>query len=249
MSAETAAEAVHAPAEVAGRFVAALAARDEASLRELLAADATWVRPGKPDCVGTDAVFTAFRVTADKVQQDGPLRVTRGSEVAWPSREGGAENDPGRARVDIIDVNGDGRVQTWTTVSDDRSEAAQASGAPARRQALAQYVERVGRADAEATLLLYSGECDVEDPVGTPVHRGRAAVETFYRGGLSAITGTSPLSAAVVSGNVGAIAFRVELALPDRAIAIEVIDVMTFDDDHLFTSMRAFWGRVNRLAR
>ena len=119
----------------------------------------------------------------------------------------------------------------------------------ARRQALAQYVERVGRADAEATLLLYSGECDVEDPVGTPVHRGRAAVETFYRGGLSAITRTSPLSAAVVSGNVGAIAFRVELALPDRAIAIEVIDVMTFDDDHLFTSMRAFWGRVNRLAR
>ena len=85
-------------------------------------------------------------------------------------------------------------------------------------------------------------------PVGTQVHRGRAAVEAFYRGGVGAITRTTLLGPPVVaSEGPGAIAFRVDLQLPDRAIALEVIDVMGFDAAGRFTSMRAFWGRDNRL--
>ena len=106
-----------------------------------------------------------------------------------------------------------------------------------------------GRADAEAALELFAAECSVEDPVGTPVHIGRDAVEAFYRTGLAAITGTQLLGVPVVaSEGPGAIAFRVELQLGDRAIALEVIDVMGFDEAGKFTSMRAFWGRDNRFS-
>jgi steroid delta-isomerase len=38
-------------------------------------------------------------------------------------------------------------------------------------------------------------------------------------------------------------AFEVELNMPEQGrMVIRVIDVMTFNEDGKFTSMRAFWG-------
>lgn len=237
------------PAGVAADFANALMRDDWTAVAAKLAPDATWLIAGKPPLVGVDDIVDRLREHVRKgsaPRLDGPLRVTRGSEVAWPSRERARiTNDTNEAsRVDIVDVDTVGRVRTWTTVL----TGSPAVETEARAAALLAYVERVGRADSEAVLTLFAADCSVEDPVGTPVHAGRDAVETFYRSGLAAITKTTLLGPPVVaSAGPGAIAFRVDLQLPDRAIALEVIDLMSFDDTGKFTSMRAFWGRDNRI--
>ncbi|MBK7155106.1 MAG: nuclear transport factor 2 family protein [Sandaracinaceae bacterium] len=239
------------PGSVAESFASALVRDDWTAVAAKLAPDATWTIAGEAPVHGRDDITDRLREYVRKgsaPRLDGPLRVTRGTEVAWPSRERARfSNETGdAARIDIVDVDAAGLVRGWATVL----TGSPTEGTQARSAALLAYVERVGRADAEAALELFAGDCSVEDPVGTPVHQSRAAVEAFYRGGLGAITGTTLLGPPVVaSEGPGAIAFRVELQLPDRAIALEVIDVMSFDAAGRFTSMRAFWGRDNRLSR
>jgi steroid delta-isomerase len=238
------------PGGVAGSFAAALVRDDWTAVAAKLAPDATWTIAGEAPVHGRDDITDRLREYVRKgsaPRLDGPLRVTRGTEVAWPSRERARfSNETGdAARVDIVDVGADGLVRGWATLL---TGSPSTGGTQARAAALLAYVERVGRADAEAALELFADDCSVEDPVGTQVHRGRAAVEAFYRGGVGAITRTTLLGPPVVaSEGPGAIAFRVDLQLPDRAIALEVIDVMGFDAAGRFTSMRAFWGRDNRL--
>lgn len=236
------------PASAAEAFAEALGRDDWAAIAAKLAPDASWTIAGESPLMGRDDIVDRLREHIRKgsaPRVDGPLRVTRGSEVAWPSRERArTSNDTNEAaRVDIVDVGPEGLVRAWATIL----TGSPTVGTEQRGAALLAYVERVGRGDAEAALELFAAECSVEDPVGTPVHAGRDAVEAFYRGGLGAITGTRLLGPPVVSNEgPGAIAFRVELQLPDRAIALEVIDVMGFDGAGKFTSMRAFWGRDNR---
>lgn len=243
-------ESAPTPGGVAEAFASALARDDWAAVAAKLAPDATWTISGEAPLHGRDDITDRLREHVRKgstPRLDGPFRVTRGTEVAWPSRERARfSNDTGEAaRIDIVDVDAVGLVRGWGTLL----TGSQTDAVEARSAALLAYVERVGRADAEAVLGLFSDDCRVEDPVGTPVHEGREAVEAFYRGGLASITGTTLLGPPVVaSEGPGAIAFRVDLQLPDRAIALEVIDVMGFDAEGRFTSMRAFWGRPNRLS-
>lgn len=242
--------AVPTPASAAAAFADALVRDDWTAVAAKLSPDATWTISGEAPLRGRDDIVDRLREHVRKgsaPRLDGPLRITRGSEVAWPSLERArTTNDTNQApRVDIVDVDPQGLVRAWATIL---------TGSPtpvteARSAALLAYVERVGRGDAEAALELFAAECSVEDPVGTPAHVGRDAVEAFYRTGLAAITGTELLGVPVVaSEGPGAIAFRVRLQLADRAIALEVIDVMGFDEAGKFTSMRAFWGRENRFS-
>ena len=239
------------PGSAAEAFAEALGRDDWAAIAAKLTPDASWTIAGEAPLVGRDPIVDRLREHIRKgsaPRVDGPLRVTRGSEVAWPSIERArTTNEPTEApRVDVVDVDDAGLVRAWTTILTGGASAATEE----RGAALLAYVERVGRGDAEAALELFAAECSVEDPVGTPVHVGREAVETFYRGGLGAITGTTLLGPPVVgTQGHGAIAFRVELQLPDRAIALEVIDVMGFDPAGKITAMRAFWGRDNRISR
>ncbi|MCA9578540.1 MAG: nuclear transport factor 2 family protein, partial [Myxococcales bacterium] len=233
---------------VAARFVAALDSHDLARVADALRADAVWRQPDGSEAKGREAILASLGKRATRLTQEGPLRVTRGTEVAYVCQEGladAAETSDGSraARIDVIDVDATGRVGTWLTVGGVGAAAPQ-SGSEA--DALQRYVEHVGRGDAQAVLQLFGSACGVEDPVGTPIHAGRAAVEKFYESGLAAITGTQLLGPPVVSPGVAAVPFRVELDLGGRSLALEDIDVMRFDDDGLSSSMRPFWGRGNR---
>ena len=169
----------------------------------------------------------------------GPLRTTYGDEYAFASaREAGGDI----ARVDVIRLDRHHLVADWQTILN-----AELASADRTRDALGDYVTRVGRGDASATLELFGETCWVEDPVGTPVHNGRDAVEAFYRNGLSTITATTLLGAPVAPhGRIGAVAFSVSLTMKERPLTLDVIDVMRFAEDGQIESMRAFWGRENR---
>lgn len=111
------------------------------------------------------------------------------------------------------------------------------------KDAMQAYIDSFNRADAQAIADLYAEDATVEDPVGSALKTGIGEIRTFYEYSIS--TGARLKLAAPIRGsqaNSAAMAFDVELNMPEGAAVIRVIDVMTFNEAGKFSSMRAFWG-------
>jgi steroid delta-isomerase len=112
------------------------------------------------------------------------------------------------------------------------------------RDALQAYVDALNARDTEAVVALYADDATLEDPVGAEPLRGRAAIAEFY--GRVVPYGLKVRMVAPVRGSHGhsaAMAFEVEAPTPDGGLClIRVIDVMTFNAQGKFSSMRAFWA-------
>lgn len=112
------------------------------------------------------------------------------------------------------------------------------------RQAMQAYIDLFNVSDSAGIADLYSEDATVEDPVGTELKVGKAAIAAFYK--MAVATGAKLKLAAPIRashGNSAAMAFEVELNMPEGRAVIRVIDVMTFNDAGKFTSMRAYWGK------
>lgn len=102
------------------------------------------------------------------------------------------------------------------------------------------YVELVTAGDFEAIARLYADDATVEDPIGSEPHRGRAAIREFYRASAGRVR--LGLDGRVrVAGREAAAAMIARPAGADGMV-VDTIDVMTFDDSGLITSMRAYWS-------
>lgn len=113
----------------------------------------------------------------------------------------------------------------------------------AMKAAMQAYIDHFNAADLEGLVALYADDATVEDPVGTPPREGRAAITEFYRMALQ--TGARLQLAAPIRAshaNAAAMAFDVQLTMPEGPSEIRVIDVMTFNDAGKFQSMQAYWG-------
>jgi len=111
------------------------------------------------------------------------------------------------------------------------------------KAAMQAYIDTFNRSDAAGIADLYADDATVEDPVGTPLKKGKKEIAEFYK--MAVATGARLKLAAPIRGSHGnsaAMAFDVELNMPQGRMVIRVIDVMTFSDAGKFTSMRAFWG-------
>jgi steroid Delta-isomerase len=109
------------------------------------------------------------------------------------------------------------------------------------KKTVARYIQMVGEGTADDIAALYADDAVVEDPVGGEVYRGRDAVRGFY----SAIENAErecELVTLRVAGHEAAFQFRLTVA---RAMRIEPIDVMVFNDDGEVASMKAYWGPEN----
>jgi steroid delta-isomerase len=111
------------------------------------------------------------------------------------------------------------------------------------RSVYARYVDLVSAGDYQAVADLYAEDATLEDPIGAPLQRGREAIRAFYKASsgkvLLALSGpvrvcgkeaAAPMLATLPKGPDGKRAF------------IDIIDVMSFGDDGLIRSMRAFWS-------
>ena len=111
------------------------------------------------------------------------------------------------------------------------------------KAAMQEYIDAFNRVDTAGVVALYADDATVEDPVGSPVKSGKAAIAEFYT--MAMKTGAKLALAAPIRGSHGnsaAMAFDVQLNMPQGRAVIRVIDVMTFNDAGKFTSMRAYWG-------
>lgn len=111
------------------------------------------------------------------------------------------------------------------------------------RAAMQAYIDLFNAGNVAAVVDLYSDDANVEDPVGTPPKKGREEITAFYETGIK--TGAQLALAAPIRashGSSAAMAFDVELDMPEGRSIIRVIDVMTFNEAGKFTSMKAYWG-------
>ncbi|HLS77667.1 MAG TPA: nuclear transport factor 2 family protein [Nocardia sp.] len=109
------------------------------------------------------------------------------------------------------------------------------------RSTVTEYARRISTAGSAEIAALYAENATLEDPVGAEVRVGREAIAAFYRG-LDGVDTTMELLTLRIAGDTAAFHFRVTTALPNGTVTIEPIDVMTFDEQGLITSMRAIWS-------
>ncbi|MEV0685853.1 nuclear transport factor 2 family protein [Nocardia sp. NPDC050378] len=110
------------------------------------------------------------------------------------------------------------------------------------RATVRKYVETVGAGTAADVVALYREDATVEDPVGSEVRVGHAALTEFYAA-LEPLDRSTELLGIRVAGNSAAFNFRVVTRFGEQTFTLEPIDVMTFDEDGRITSMRAFWSQ------
>ncbi len=107
------------------------------------------------------------------------------------------------------------------------------------------YIGAFETGDLDAIMGIYADDCSVEDPVGSPVKQGRAAVQEFYQGAMSMGVKLQLQSEIRIAGNEAAFAFTGEVDTGSGIMSFRPIDVMTFNDEGKVTSMRAFFGPSN----
>ena len=103
------------------------------------------------------------------------------------------------------------------------------------------YLELVANGSADDVTALYAEDATIEDPIGSELRQGRAAIHEFYAAFESAEKQTE-LASLRVGGNEAAFLWSLKVTAGDSGTVIEPISVMTFDDDAKITSMRAFWS-------
>ena len=109
------------------------------------------------------------------------------------------------------------------------------------RQVVDDYIRLVGTGTADEVVALYAEDATVEDPVGSDVRHGHAAIREFYAG-LEGLQQETRLIAARIAGGEVAFHFEIITRAGDKTYTLAPIDAMTFDDDGLITTMRAYWG-------
>jgi steroid delta-isomerase len=109
------------------------------------------------------------------------------------------------------------------------------------REVVESYIELVGSGTADQIVALYAEGATVEDPVGSDVRSGRTEIHAFYAG-LDGLDKETRLVTARIAGGEAAFLFEIVTKADGVSYTVAPVDVMTFDDDGLITSMRAFWG-------
>jgi steroid Delta-isomerase len=108
---------------------------------------------------------------------------------------------------------------------------------------LREYIDAFNANDAARVVALFADNATVEDPVGTPLKRGREEIAAFY--GHATTVGAKLELIAPPRGShakAATISFKVHLAGPEGRAHIDVTDVMEFDAHGKIVSMRAYWG-------
>ncbi|MGX9787440.1 nuclear transport factor 2 family protein [Mycobacterium sp. MMS18-G62] len=107
------------------------------------------------------------------------------------------------------------------------------------------YLELVSKAQPDEVAALYADDATLEDPVGSEVHIGRPAIRGFYSS-IENIKAETEIGTLRALGNEVAFFWTMTVDLGnDARVRMEIISVMTFDDEGKIASMKAYWGPEN----
>jgi steroid delta-isomerase len=112
-------------------------------------------------------------------------------------------------------------------------------------QTISRYLELVAKGQADEIAALYADDATVEDPVGGEVHIGRQAIRGFYTNVENVKSQAEVLTLRALGSEA---AFHWTLTVDfgnDGGMRIDIISVMTFNEDGEIASMKAYWGPDN----
>ena len=114
------------------------------------------------------------------------------------------------------------------------------SSPEANTKTVHRYLETIEAGRPDDIAALYAADATIEDPVGGDVDIGPEAIRGFY-------TSVENANAKAEIGTLRALGNEVAWlwTLSIHTMKIEIISVMTFDDDAKITSMKAYWGPEN----
>jgi steroid Delta-isomerase len=108
---------------------------------------------------------------------------------------------------------------------------------------LDRYVEAFSAGDKQGYLSLFAPTATLEDPVGSAVCTGPDEIAGFWDG-VRALTPSVVLErpgTPRIAGGELAVDLRAVAEIGDTKMVVDIIDVMTFDEEGRITSLRAFW--------
>jgi steroid Delta-isomerase len=111
-------------------------------------------------------------------------------------------------------------------------------------QTVTRYLDFVSKGQPDEVAALYADDATVQDPVGGEVHIGRQAIRGFY-GAIENAKAHTELFTIRALGNEAAFHWTLSLDFGGNGMRIDIISVMTFDDDGKIASMKAYWGQDN----
>ena len=111
--------------------------------------------------------------------------------------------------------------------------------------AVEQYIQALSAHDLAAIDSLFTDDATIEDPVGSELITGKAAILRFYEVGFSSGISARLEGAVRLAANYAIFPFVVEMNPGNGEVRIEIIDQFTFDDDNKICAMKAFWSEAN----
>jgi steroid Delta-isomerase len=104
-----------------------------------------------------------------------------------------------------------------------------------------QYIQAFATKDMNLIKDIYAADASVEDPVGSEVRHGIAAIVEFYQQAFSSGAQLELTGPARCAGSAVAFPFCVNVP----GMKIHAIDVFEFNSDGKVVAMRAYWGPEN----
>ncbi|MFL6087673.1 MAG: nuclear transport factor 2 family protein [Mycobacterium sp.] len=111
-------------------------------------------------------------------------------------------------------------------------------------QTVTRYLDFVSKGQPDEIAALYADDATVEDPVGGEVHIGGQAIRGFY-GTLENVKAQTEVLTLRALGNEAAFHWTLSIDFGGNGMRIDIISVMTFDDDGKIASMKAYWTQDN----
>ena len=106
------------------------------------------------------------------------------------------------------------------------------------------YIDAFAKGDPEAVVALFAEDATVEDPIGSPAHRGHDAIRAFYTASMATGAKLKLEGPVRTAADYAAFAFSVTLNYGGEK-RVDVIDTFRFDDAGKVTEMRAYFGPAN----
>lgn len=107
------------------------------------------------------------------------------------------------------------------------------------------YMKALCGQDLDGIVALYAQDATVEDPIGTPIHTGKAAIREFYSKATSVKLSASLSGELRIAGDFVAFPFTIIIPSEKGETRMEIIDTFKFNEQGLVTEMKAYWSEKN----
>ncbi len=109
------------------------------------------------------------------------------------------------------------------------------------------YTAALSSHDMDAVMVLFSSTAVVNDPVDAPAVEGTGQIRALLAGASAMVRAVRIAGPICISGDCrhAAAPLEAEVDLGQGIQVMDVTDVMTFDDDGRFATMKAYYGPTN----